>query len=992
MAQTPSFKRYDVSNGLPTNEVYELKQDKKGFLWIGCDAGLVRYNGNRFVIFTNKKNRGSAITCLREDSKGRIWCTNFSGQIFYADGDSLHLFEPWEKNYKSNFAEIAIDKNDFLYVTNFTNKLFKYDLSTNKEEIVINDNDYKQLVFTSFNGSILFTDLQNGVIKELTPSGAKVVSYQDANGKKINIELGNNFVFYNSYLGKQTLGFQRQSTSSQSKILFSYNNGTLTIHPATKILQGLNVSMTSCFDDDNGNLFVGTYNELLWLKKNLLGQWRLFNTSLKGNGISYIQQDREGDIWLATLKNGIYKISNKDLWTVSEVGIGGEEIGLNHLSTNKSNLLFAAATNGNVFMYNTLSKRVKLLPTNDARDVQALEYNSLDNKLYISKSGTYVYDLAKGNGESISKISFNAKDFFFKKDGSIFNTGTGVNVFFNKNNIAAKASLLSNYDTIYSPDDFYSSGENERLLLSQQRSKGLWYHEKNKVLWVGFVDGLSYYENGKPVRLFDNKTNQPIIALSFDEASDAVLYVATVEQGIYAIKNKKIIAHYTVEQGLLSNRIKKIKYVNGSLWIVCAGVVQSFNIVTGDIKVINSTDGLNSLEIFDIEILNDTVYVASAAGLQLFPTSIETENSVKPICNISKLEADAKLYSTTSKMVFPYYTKNIAITLEGIALKSDGKFTYEYRLKPGEENWIAVSSNENIIRFSSLASGSYSFEARVINEDGVVSNINTDLKFSIAKPWWLRWWFLILALLFLSGIVYFLFKMRLKANQKKLRDELGKSRLQEELRQSQLVSLKAQMNPHFMFNALNSIQEFILTNDKRKANTYMGKFADLMRMTLDMSNKKLIDLTDEIKVLELYLELEALRFEEHFTYKLTTDDKVRNADIQLPSMLIQPYVENAIKHGLLHKQGEKELSVSFTIEEQNILSCTIADNGIGRKRSNEINTMRKVQYTSFATGATQKRLELLNHERQQTIAVKYDDLEDNNGISQGTKVSIKIPF
>ena len=200
------------------------------------------------------------------------------------------------------------------------------------------------------------------------------------------------------------------------------------------------------------------------------------------------------------------------------------------------------------------------------------------------------------------------------------------------------------------------------------------------------------------------------------------------------------------------------------------------------------------------------------------------------------------------------------------------------------------------------------------------------------------------------------------------------------------------MNPHFMFNALNSIQEFILTNDKRQANMYMGKFADLMRMTLDMSNKSLVRLFDEIKILKLYLELEALRFEEHFSTSIKVAENINTADIQLPAMLIQPYVENAVKHGLLHLQAEKKLSVSFTLEEPSVISCTITDNGIGRKRSGEINELRYNKHTSFATGATQKRLELLNVERPLSIAVQIVDLMDTSGQAIGTSVTIKIPF
>ncbi|MEQ1625723.1 MAG: histidine kinase, partial [Sediminibacterium sp.] len=209
---------------------------------------------------------------------------------------------------------------------------------------------------------------------------------------------------------------------------------------------------------------------------------------------------------------------------------------------------------------------------------------------------------------------------------------------------------------------------------------------------------------------------------------------------------------------------------------------------------------------------------------------------------------------------------------------------------------------------------------------------------------------------------------------------------------SQLSALKAQMNPHFMFNALNSIQEIILMNNKREANMYLGKFADLMRITLDQSNKNAISLDDELKSLLLYLELEALRFETHFQYKIDVDDNVFAPDIQIPAMLIQPYVENAIKHGLLHKQGEKQLLIQFRLENEETLLCMITDNGIGRKRSAEINQLRARKHTSFATGATLKRLELLNYGNEQRITVNFEDLKDERGQDSGTKVLLFIPI
>ncbi len=985
-AQIPAFKHYDVSNGLPTNEVYEIKQDSKGFLWIGCDAGLVRYDGNRFKLLSNKKNRGPAITCLREDKQGRIWCTNFSGQIFFTSGDSLQLFEPWEKNYKSNFAEIAIDNNNFLYVTNFKNKLFRYNLASNQENIVVDNKETKLLVFTVFDGSVLFTSLDSGQINKITASGTEKVICSDS-----NYRITNNFVFYNSLKNKNTLAFERFTTANPQTSLFYYQQGKMVVHAATPILKKLNVHVSSCFYDDEDNLFVGTYNELLWLKKSAAGQWYLFNVSLQGNGISYIHQDKEGSIWISTLKNGIFKITNKDVWAVPDKMLGLKSTGINHLTTDGKAIIYGAATNGDIFTYNTKTKVTGIVPNPELRDAQALEYNHYSNELFISKAATYVFSPGNKKGYSLGGISNNAKDFYFTKNGTYFNSGSGINAFINTTNKQAKEKLFKEFDTIYIAAQKYREAGKERITISYQRCKGVWYQENENTLWAGYVDGLVYYQDKKPIKFVDPKTGQPLIATGFDEAFDGTLYVATVEQGIYAIKNKKITAHYSTANGLLSNRIKRLHIANNMLWVICGGAVQSLQTQTGKIKSINTTDGLISSEIFDIEILNDTVYVASAGGLQFFPASIETKNPVSPVSIITHVDADNKIFSTAGKIELAYNTQNVVFNLQGIALKSDGQFTYQYRLLPSEKNWISVSANENIIRFSSISPGSYVFQSQVVNEDGVVSEDKTEVRFTIKKPWWFQWWFLGLAFITVSALLYVLFKNRVRVNQQKLKQELEKSRVKEELRQSQLVSLKAQMNPHFMFNALNSIQEFILTNDKRQANMYMGKFADLMRMTLDMSNKKEIDLNDEIKILELYLQLEALRFEENFDYSIEVKDKVHTADIKLPSMLIQPYVENAVKHGLLHKQGEKKLAVVFDIDKTATLSCTITDNGIGRKRSGEINQMRQSRYTSFATGATQKRLELLNYERDTAIAVVYFDLSDANGSAAGTAVTIKIP-
>jgi sensor histidine kinase YesM len=348
--------------------------------------------------------------------------------------------------------------------------------------------------------------------------------------------------------------------------------------------------------------------------------------------------------------------------------------------------------------------------------------------------------------------------------------------------------------------------------------------------------------------------------------------------------------------------------------------------------------------------------------------------------------------NSSSELSLPHSINTISIALQGISIKSSSGFIFQYHLIGSDTNWVNASASQNIIRYTSLPSGKYIFEARVLNEDGLISKENATIHFTINQQWWKKGWIIFIVLIFLLVAAYIFYSNRINLLKRKNLEEIEKVRVLDDIRNLQLSALKAQMNPHFIFNVLNSIQEIILLNDKKQANIYLGKFADLMRLILDQSNRVAISLEDELRSLKLYLELEALRFEEYFKYEIKVTDMLYTYNIHIPAMLIQPYVENAIKHGLMHMHGEKNLILSFSLFNENTLLCVITDNGIGRKRSSEINRMREKKHTSFATGATQLRLELLNQGKEQTINVSFVDLVDEHGNVCGTKVLLYIPL
>lgn len=253
---------------------------------------------------------------------------------------------------------------------------------------------------------------------------------------------------------------------------------------------------------------------------------------------------------------------------------------------------------------------------------------------------------------------------------------------------------------------------------------------------------------------------------------------------------------------------------------------------------------------------------------------------------------------------------------------------------------------------------------------------------------------IIAALILLSSLIYY---SRLKAKKQaeiitlELKETQKRLALEKQYKDSELKALKAQMNPHFIFNALNSIQDYIVLNQKNLASDYLGKFADLIRNYLHFSDTGFISIPEEVHNLKLYLELEKLRFEDALDYHVTVDDNANSEAIKIPTMLIQPYVENALKHGLLHKKDNRKLSISISKPTEKIIQCIVEDNGIGREKSKAINQKRKHQHKSFALKATTERLDLLNYGKERKIGVEILDLKQGVDAT-GTKVILNIPI
>lgn len=313
---------------------------------------------------------------------------------------------------------------------------------------------------------------------------------------------------------------------------------------------------------------------------------------------------------------------------------------------------------------------------------------------------------------------------------------------------------------------------------------------------------------------------------------------------------------------------------------------------------------------------------------------------------------------------------------------------FRYRLK-GFDDWTETTGRR-FANYTNVPGGDYVFQLQAANNEGAWNQNILELPIHVETAFWSTWWFRILLAAILGLAGYWLYRYRVEQVKKK---QQLKSDYEKKLANVEMSALLAQMNPHFLFNSLNSIDSYIIRNESKKASEYLNNFARLMRLILQNSRSNYISLKDELEALELYMQMESLRFKNKFCYSIAVDENVDINSLVIPPMLIQPYVENAIWHGLMHKSNGSEGLVKISISKnEDDLQCVIEDNGIGRVRAAEIKAQKQNNHKrSMGMQITQDRIEMINKLYNMNASVHIHDMTDENGQAKGTKVELSIP-
>jgi hypothetical protein len=526
-------------------------------------------------------------------------------------------------------------------------------------------------------------------------------------------------------------------------------------------------------------------------------------------------------------------------------------------------------------------------------------------------------------------------------------------------------------------------------------------------LLLGTQLGLLYFKNSGFMKMLMPAPNAPTVITDIHECNDGTYLLATKGYGlmhVYFKGNKvEVLKTLSTKNGLNSNFIHRVVVYGSTVWLTAMNGVYRINnfFTTPDIEYLNKDDGLLSNNWDSGPMIMDEkgfIYVGGSKGLMKFHSSINLGNNRSQKTYITGVKVNnADFQWPIADSLIPFSgvpdqyefqpgQNSLTFSFTSVNLHRASRTRYEYVLHGYSDKMVITSSD--YVTFNNIPPGHYILKVRSTANQTFTNEPYATFSFEIGTPFWSTWWFRILILLAVAAMIYAVYRSRLNEQMKKQQKELEVHR---QITETKILAFQARMNPHFIFNSLNSIQYFITNNDKLATLNYLSKFARLLRQILDNTAGSRITLEKEIEMLRSYIEMEELRFEHRFRYELTVDEKISVSEIMIPGMVIQPFVENAILHGLLHKAETGLLKIHFKTNGRQII-CTVEDNGVGRSHSRALNEKKITQHKSHGTAIAINRLQLHNDdEKGLNNNVIFEDLVWN-GAPSGTKVIIYIPI
>lgn len=696
---------------------------------------------------------------------------------------------------------------------------------------------------------------------------------------------------------------------------------------------------------------------------------------LSSNQISSVSESKDGTIWVGTKDHGINLLMPKLISLLQD----GKSSGIQAV--------------GPIMELNTK----ELLISHYCEGVSAVSIKS--RRSFFPKDTGCVWTMTEDHSGGVWLGTYNQGLFYQSKKGltRYFDALEGNNnVYFSSLTDRSNTTWLGSMNGIF----FARNGKLERFTNDPSRTPVAQFCEDGEGrVWVCRRSHLGLIEN-------DTYAIMPVPGLAEEDDilylfpdKDGVIWGITYFGNLIRYKNERFFIFHTAGALIEGKGCNLIEDDNGKLWIgsfagIYAADKKNLNDFADgktrfiDLVHIGKESGMQNLECntgFQPSVCktsNGLIYFSTIGGTAVLNPALYRVSDPDYSLGFAAFYANGISYPPDSVInLAGHGEKRIECHLSAICFSQKENLRIQYRLDKLDSAWSQPTSDLKII-YDHLSSGSYKIRVRVYG------NINEKhLRFNIPLPFWRTSLFLGCAgaLLLASALLLVLIRQRKRRKRERLKSDINKQYAELELK-----SLKAQMNPHFIFNCLNSIKYFIET-DSKVANDYLYKFSMLIRSFLEQSNSNDTLVVKEIRLLTLYMEMEQLRSDHGFDFEFRVSKSINPDQIRIPAMLIQPFVENAIHHGIRHLNKRGHIAISFELSN-GLITVTIEDNGIGRKRSREINQLALASHESMGSKFTEDRIRVINTVRNTNIQLSYVDKPDHADGTSGLKIILTIPL
>jgi len=1026
-----SSENYIVAKGLSQNSAYCITQDAKGYIWIGTWDGLNRFDGYQFLTFkssiTNDPGKLSSQTVysLLTDSQGILWIGTEKGLNTY--DSKTRKFKQYKTDKKNPFSIsgdtvlciIEGDSNSlWVGTSNGLNKFNKttgtfyhYMLDPNNANSLSNNNincilaDKKNNLWIGTNEGLNVYDKKKKIFAHLYSGPKEASSLLNDVIRDLMLDTDGNL-----WIGSD--GGIDVYSPAQKKIIKKYF-----YNPSQKNSLSNNQVRTILQDNDS-TIWVGTYGGGLnrFDKKN--GGFIPYkndiynNRSLSNNYITNIFQDKSGIIWVATSWKGVSKIDNYSNRFNHIEHMTEKENSLNDnnvwsIYQDKNGRVWIATDKGINIYDRELNKFSFIL--NNPLNPNTLPSN-LVRQIYQDKNGTFWFGTFDAG---ICSYDLNIKTFKQyandpKNPYSLSNNRTNFIMEDSRGNLwVATDNGLNRFNRGNQTFLRYVHDPKNKNSISNNTIYSL-HEDKQGILWICTLNGLNSFNpltNSFTVFKKDPNSKNNLSSnriFSIYEDQQGVFWIATFGGGLNRYNRKTgEIKYYLEEDGLPNNVIYNIfEDNNNNLWISTNYGLTKFNKLNEKFVNYDVKDGIQSNEFNrNAAYYNKKTGEMFFGGMQgfnsFFPENILMNNYIPPIVitNFKIFDKTQDREISNNDTIFLSYDDNFfSFEFAAMDYSNPSKNQYKYILQNFDNDTIFCDASRRFASYTRVPPGTYIFRLKASNSDGVWNEEGISFTIIISPPWWHTWWFRIGSGLLIALIAWYIIFLRLRNIRIRHEDEKRILEIEKQMFSLEQTALRLQMNPHFIFNSLNSIQSVVIAGDTDKAINYLAKFATLMRFILAHSQKPFVNLSDELKAMEIYLDVERLRFDNKFNYKIEIDPLIDEEFLEIPPMIIQPYIENAILHGLLNKESVGTLKIQLKLKDKEYIHCVVEDDGIGREKAAEIRLRAGLNHKSKGLVITQKRLEILNKSNEDELNVKIIDLKDEQGRPGGTRVEILIVY